>query len=177
MTGQNKLPLSVIVEAFSDCGAIIKREIRRLKKEVRVYDDIARSIKNGFYSLEQQNFMIMAMTECYMRNDKRVGHLERLKMMEQLMRHQKFDIGSEEIDAARDVKIETIHSFEKLKKTNRGFTAKCPFHDDRNPSFSCRDNKWICFSCLAKGSGAIDFVMKLDGVKFFEAVKILKGQQ
>jgi DNA primase len=43
--------------------------------------------------------------------------------------------------------------FEKVKRISGGFVACCKFHDDRNPSFSMRDNGfWRCFGCGEKGN-------------------------
>lgn len=50
----------------------------------------------------------------------------------------------------------------------------CPFHPDKNPSFtvSQNDGKWLyrCFGCSASGS-IIDFVMSFDKIGFKEAVR------
>lgn len=52
--------------------------------------------------------------------------------------------------------------------------GKCPFHDDRNPSFSVneKENYWNCFAGCGGGS-VIDFWMKLNGLEFKDAVRDL----
>ena len=50
----------------------------------------------------------------------------------------------------------------------------CPFHDDRNPSFSVKGNRWYCFAC-AVGGDAIEFIKRLEACDFLEAVAILTG--
>src|SRR5256885_915448 len=53
---------------------------------------------------------------------------------------------------------------------------RCPFHEDRNPSF-CVDpgrGRWHCFGCGASGDAA-SLVMRLEGVGFPEAVVRLTG--
>ena len=59
----------------------------------------------------------------------------------------------------------------EVKPQGRGYLAKCPFHDDHNPSLSVDPikNVWHCFGCEAGGS-VIDFVMKKDGLTFREAM-------
>jgi DNA primase len=51
--------------------------------------------------------------------------------------------------------------------------ACCPFHPDTNPSFTCNLNTgyFVCKSsnCGVSGCGAIDFLMKRDGMDFVEA--------
>lgn len=39
----------------------------------------------------------------------------------------------------------------KLKKTKRGWTLLCPFHQEKTPSFTIADGKYHCFGCQAKG--------------------------
>ena len=53
---------------------------------------------------------------------------------------------------------------------------RCPFHEDGNPSFCVEPGKpsWRCFGCGEHGD-APKLVMKLDGVTFPEAVRILAG--
>lgn len=48
---------------------------------------------------------------------------------------------------------------------------KCPFHEDRSPSFKVytKKNMFVCFGCGARGS-PIDFVMKYENCSFREAV-------
>lgn len=51
-------------------------------------------------------------------------------------------------------------------------TALCPFHPDKNHSFSVdlRRGKFFCFSCFASGGKILDFHMRLHGVNFIKAV-------
>ena len=50
----------------------------------------------------------------------------------------------------------------------------CPFHDERSPSFQVSPAKglWYCFGC-GEGGDTIDFVRRVDGVSFAEAVEKL----
>lgn len=59
-------------------------------------------------------------------------------------------------------------------KLNRSHMACCPFHSERNPSFSVKESEGIfkCFSCGASGD-AIDFVAKLKGIEALEAAKLI----
>jgi len=52
----------------------------------------------------------------------------------------------------------------------------CPFHEDRNPSFSVDPGKgwWRCYGCGENGDAAA-LVMRLEHVSFPEAVAILTG--
>jgi len=46
---------------------------------------------------------------------------------------------------------------------------KCPFHEDKHPSASLKNNKLHCFSCN-KTWNPIDYVMEKEGLNFKEAV-------
>jgi DNA primase len=62
-----------------------------------------------------------------------------------------------------------------LKKAGKNHQANCPFHSEKTASFIVSDAKsmYKCFGCGHGGVGAINFVMDLDKVTFFEAVKRL----
>jgi DNA primase len=53
----------------------------------------------------------------------------------------------------------------------------CPFHDERSPSFHVRPHVGLyhCFGC-GEGGDVIDFVQKIDGLPFTEAVEYLAGR-
>lgn len=50
----------------------------------------------------------------------------------------------------------------------------CPFHDEQTPSLNVNPGKglWYCFGC-SQGGDAIDFVRRVDGLTFVEAVEKL----
>lgn len=63
------------------------------------------------------------------------------------------------------------YPFKELIEIRRNM-AKCPFHQDKNPSFSIKNNFGYCFSCQWKGD-TIAFVMQKDGLSFAQAVRQL----
>lgn len=62
----------------------------------------------------------------------------------------------------------------RLTRRGRSYTGLCPFHKEKSPSFSVNPERGFfhCFGCKESGS-AIDFVMKIDGQSFHEAVRTL----
>lgn len=62
------------------------------------------------------------------------------------------------------------------RKSGKKVMALCPFHKEKTPSFIIyEDNSWHCFGCGVYGSGAIDFVMKQNGLGFKQAIgKLLR---
>jgi DNA primase len=70
--------------------------------------------------------------------------------------------------------VEVVDRRVPLKKAGRDFTARCPFHDERTPSFTVSPAKqfYHCFGCGANGS-AIGFLMNFAHLDFRDAVEEL----
>lgn len=64
------------------------------------------------------------------------------------------------------------YPYNELLPLKRGM-APCPFHGDKNPSFSVKNNYGHCFGCQWSGD-PIKFVMEQEGIPFFDAVKRLQ---
>ncbi|PZO62607.1 MAG: DNA primase [Pseudoxanthomonas suwonensis] len=78
---------------------------------------------------------------------------------------------------ARTDIVEVVGSRVPLKKQGREYSARCPFHDERSPSFTVSPTKqfYHCFGCGAHGS-AIGFLMQFDRLEFLDAVEELAKQ-
>ncbi len=70
--------------------------------------------------------------------------------------------------------VEVIERRVPLKKAGREYQARCPFHDEKTPSFTVSPQKqfYHCFGCGAHGS-AIGFLMNYEGLEFPDAVEEL----
>jgi DNA primase len=79
----------------------------------------------------------------------------------------------DELLARTDI-VELISARVPLKKVGRNFVARCPFHDEKTPSFTVSPDKqfYHCFGCGASGS-AIRFLMEYEHLSFPEAVEAL----
>ena len=75
---------------------------------------------------------------------------------------------------ARTDIVEVIGARVPLKRQGREFSARCPFHDERSPSFTVSPTKqfYHCFGCGAHGT-AISFLMNYDRLEFLDAVEEL----
>ena len=75
---------------------------------------------------------------------------------------------------ARTDIVELIASRVPLKKQGREYSARCPFHDERSPSFTVSPTKqfYHCFGCGAHGT-AISFLMNYDRLEFLDAIEEL----
>ena len=69
---------------------------------------------------------------------------------------------------------EVISDFVTLKRRGANYTACCPFHHEKTPSFSVSPSKGIykCFGCGKAGS-VISFVMEHEQMSYVEALKYL----
>lgn len=70
--------------------------------------------------------------------------------------------------------VDVIERRVPLKKAGREWTACCPFHNERSPSFYVSPAKQFfhCFGCGAHGS-AIKFIMDYDRLEFPDAIEEL----
>ncbi|KEQ16958.1 DNA primase [Endozoicomonas numazuensis] len=70
--------------------------------------------------------------------------------------------------------VDIVDSRVKLKKTGRNYSACCPFHQEKTPSFTVSPEKqfYYCFGCGASGN-AMGFVMDFDHLDFPAAVDSL----
>ena len=73
---------------------------------------------------------------------------------------------------------EVVSPYVRLTRKGDRFWGLCPFHNDKNPSFTVVDNGgknggfYKCFAC-GKGGGIFNFIMDIEHVDFSEAVEIL----
>jgi DNA primase len=70
--------------------------------------------------------------------------------------------------------VEVVDRRVKLRKSGKNYTARCPFHEEKTPSFSVNPDKqfYYCFGCGA-GGNALGFVMDYENVDFPQAVETL----
>ena len=73
--------------------------------------------------------------------------------------------------------VEVIDEYVPLKKQGGNYKARCPFHEERTPSFNVNPDRQIfhCFGCGVGGT-AISFLMEYEHLRFPEAVRELAGR-
>jgi DNA primase len=79
----------------------------------------------------------------------------------------------EQIRAASDI-VDVIGGYLPLKRAGANFTALCPFHKEKSPSFNVNPHKQIfhCFGCH-KGGDVFSFVKEYENIGFVDAVRRL----
>ena len=79
----------------------------------------------------------------------------------------------EQIRAASDI-VDVIGGYIPLKRAGANFTALCPFHKEKTPSFNVNPQKQIfhCFGCH-KGGDVFTFVKEYENIGFVDALRRL----
>ena len=106
---------------------------------------------------------------------------ERHKTLERLLSYQKYQdnpipvkngVTDEQLEQAREYPFADLFDG-RLIKSGKRLVGKCPFHNERTPSFYIfEDNRYKCFGCGVYGS-TIDYVMQMQNSTFLEAVRYL----
>jgi DNA primase len=83
------------------------------------------------------------------------------------------DASIEEVKAAADM-VAVVSGRTQLRKTGGRYLGRCPFHEERTPSFSVNatDKLYYCFGCGAKGD-LIGFVRETENLDFVGAIEWL----
>ena len=70
--------------------------------------------------------------------------------------------------------VDVVDKHVKLKKAGQNYSACCPFHSEKTPSFSVSPQKqfYHCFGCGVSGN-AVGFLMEYAGMDFRDAVREL----
>lgn len=73
--------------------------------------------------------------------------------------------------------IEVVNARVPLRKKGKEYTACCPFHNEKTPSFTVSDSKqfYHCFGCGAHGT-ALGFIMEYENLDFVDAVEALAAE-
>ncbi|HEY6069619.1 MAG TPA: DNA primase [Gaiellaceae bacterium] len=83
------------------------------------------------------------------------------------------DASVEEVKAAADM-VAVVSGRTQLRKAGARYLGRCPFHEERTPSFSVNstDKLYYCFGCGAKGD-LITFVRETEQLDFAGAIEWL----
>lgn len=70
---------------------------------------------------------------------------------------------------------EIVYRYVPLRRSGRALLGRCPFHDDRNPSFVVypHTQSFYCFGCQAHGD-VLSFLMRIENLTFPETLRVLR---
>lgn len=73
--------------------------------------------------------------------------------------------------------LEVVGEIVSLKKAGVNYKGLCPFHGEKTPSFTVNPARrsFHCFGC-GEGGDALSFIMRYQGIGFWEALKQLAGR-
>ncbi len=160
---QYKKPRYDPFEAFQPPKAFIKEVIKQLNNHPYAKTQY-------IYEIETEwGFIPKQVAEA------RAGILRRINQYKYYLQGgvNKSDVGEAEIRRAKEYPITDLYG-SMGRRTGRNIVGKCPFHDDRSPSFTIFTDKntWRCFGC-STGGDSLDYIIKRDNISFIEAVKFL----
>ena len=81
---------------------------------------------------------------------------------------------TDEIKARVDA-VEFISRYVPLQRAGRSYKARCPFHEERTPSFVVfpESGTWRCFGACSTGGDLFSFLMQKENMDFREALQAL----
>ena len=82
------------------------------------------------------------------------------------------DSSKEEVRQAADI-VELVGAKTQLRRVGARWTGRCPFHDERTPSFSVSQEKKTYYCFCGAGGDVITFVRETEGLDFVEAIEWL----
>lgn len=73
--------------------------------------------------------------------------------------------------------LDVVSTYVRLEKSGSQFKGRCPFHNEKTPSFyvSPSRNSYHCFGC-SKGGDIFSFIQDIEHIPFREALELLAGR-
>jgi len=148
----------MLAQAFKDNRDAALSVRNRLVKELTVYKPFLRQHPFNKYFM-----MVDPRTQ-------RVNEIDKFLNFTKEVSNESNKITQDDIERAKLTPIESLFSFKAQHKK-----YFCPFHDEERGSFHIYkdNNSFYCFSCQC-GGDSIEFLRKLEGLSFVEAVGRLK---
>lgn len=178
MTTENKLSFTELVETF---GKPTLREL--FKEKIREFQQPGTSR----FTMAQRDYLAYRMGPDAARWAIEIGETRKkaqgkAKLAYWCRLYLRVTDGSRLSNKLTDAQIQQAREYPthelyngRLIRSGCNFKAKCPFHDERTPSFYfyTKDGSYHCFGCAAHGSNAIDYLMQSEKLTFQDAVRRL----
>ena len=178
---KKSLAISEIVEAFpEEIKTIVPAKIKELQKCMKYWEDYFEQLQAQNYDPATKDFIRQVAGNLYF-PIKKMRSLKRLLKILEFQNNRNAgrvqEITEEDRINCKQIPLETLYSFDRIKTSRSRITAQCPFHSEKNPSFVIyrETNTFHCFSCKRSGD-TIAFTMQMDGSDFINAMRQLKAE-
>jgi hypothetical protein len=172
-----------LMSIFPEAKDVIPKKIEEWKEVLNMRIDVIKSFLKEIYRLETDDlskwFGERIIEVLYFPDIKEInGHIGRLQrqlMLDSAEQGGRIAFWDEQVGRARGRPIVDVASQSLLLKINGNkYSAKCPFHEEKTPSFYLypETNTYHCFGCQAHGD-VINLIMHLYGLSFKEAIRML----
>lgn len=163
-------------EIFPEIKEVIKRNIEENIIKLKVcWENIKSSVEHYLKEPKIKPFALAIIEDIYsdIRNLERI--LKRLDYQYNVLERK---VDSKEIDVeglknSLDLKEIVERYGIKLQKKGHNYFTRCPFHNEKTPSFCVSDRFFYCFGCQKSGD-IFTFVQEIENCSFKEALNRLK---
>ena len=155
---------------FPEGKEILRSLSRDTKAQMKVFEDYIRELNADKSKSEDLRIFMKSYVEVFFYNDLN----KKYKRYKRELAMYEGNGNVLDVATAKTIPIEDLHEFVRVRTSSQRITTKCPFHDEKIPSFVIyrNNNSFHCFSCKSSGD-SISFVMKLHDMEFVPAVKYL----
>lgn len=175
---RNTLTVTQIRETFLNEPAPLKsvqRNINLYKKRLKELEQkTKRHIQEILQTKKQNEIDIWLSLEKIKHNETEKNikqHIRRLERLLPINEKKGLFMSEEVVLKAKEYPIQELVTSYGIKIQHK--KCICPFHNEKTPSMSFKNNRFHCFGCDKSGD-TIDFVMAVENVSFIEAVKKLQ---
>ncbi|NTV40776.1 MAG: hypothetical protein HGA61_00685 [Candidatus Moranbacteria bacterium] len=166
--------IGIIPEKIKECKSAIAEKEKAITKLLRNVHASETDEFSQWFAEEIIKMLMMPELSALEKNLFRLNNLQNLiKPNKRKNTREKL---SEKIEIAKQYPIEELARNKlNIKKSGNTFSALCPLHNEKTPSFYIypASNRYYCFGCQAKGD-VITLTMALYGLDFKEAVALLQ---
>ena len=168
-----------LMEIFPEAKEVIPLKIKEYEKERGILLSFLKNklteiknISDPFSKFFWREWVKINEGQELLEADKNIARLKRLLSVGQ-NKHIKGQLTEDQIERALARPIERLMD-QETRNTGKNISSRCPFHQDKNPSFYIypETNSFYCFGCN-KGGNVINFVEIKYGYSFKQAVEYL----
>lgn len=159
----------------SEGEKICQQVICDANKALKPYHAHVKRIRNKYHDPATQRFLVLCCRVWYKPEEyeRRIRDCQKYVACLNEKDDDSNRITSDMVERAKDVPIIRLAEFANIKPSRGKWTACCPLHNEKTPSFHCYPgNTFYCFGCHS-GGDSIAFVQKMYDMPFPDAVRYI----